>query len=295
MFAHVIVGVDGRPNGRDAIALGLQLVDHEGRISLAHVHSVSASRGGSRPGFGREERDASEAVLARERDAAQLNADLLSVGCESVGAGLHGLVEQHDGDLLVVGSCRRGHIGRVFLGDDTRATLHGAPCAVAIAPAGYRRSPRPIRTVGVAYDATPQSRVALALARSLATREHAGVRAQRVIAYPNTSYAAMAPIAPEQMDRLCEDAMQAAREELALPRDVDAEVVMGAADEELDRFSGEVDLLVVGSRDRGPLKRVMLGSTSGHLASSARCPVIIVARGAAAPAVSAHASTTSGA
>ena len=38
MFKNVLVGVDGRPNGRDAIALASQLADPDGKLTLAHVH-----------------------------------------------------------------------------------------------------------------------------------------------------------------------------------------------------------------------------------------------------------------
>ena len=39
MFKNVLVGVDGRPNGRDAIALASRLTDPDGKLTLAHVHS----------------------------------------------------------------------------------------------------------------------------------------------------------------------------------------------------------------------------------------------------------------
>ena len=38
MFKNVLVGVDGSPNGRDAIALASQLIDPDGKLTLAHVH-----------------------------------------------------------------------------------------------------------------------------------------------------------------------------------------------------------------------------------------------------------------
>src|SRR5437588_461483 len=37
MFKNVIVGMDGRGGGRDAIALATQLLDGEGKLTLAHV------------------------------------------------------------------------------------------------------------------------------------------------------------------------------------------------------------------------------------------------------------------
>ena len=44
--------------------------------------------------------------------------------------------------------------------------------------------------------------------------------------------------------------------------------------------SHALDLLVVGSRGYGPLKRLTMGSTSAKLVRSAQCPVIVVPRGA---------------
>lgn len=60
-------------------------------------------------------------------------------------------VEVHIGDaqLLVMGSSRRGLIGRVLINDNTQDAFNGAPCSVAVAPAGHarraplRRSPYP--------------------------------------------------------------------------------------------------------------------------------------------------------
>jgi nucleotide-binding universal stress UspA family protein len=54
----------------------------------------------------------------------------------------------------------------------------------------------------------------------------------------------------------------------------------GVPDVELARHSSQLDLLVVGSRGYGPLKRLMLGSTTVQLVRSSSCPVIVVPRGA---------------
>lgn len=43
MFKSVLVGVEGRPNGRDAIALVTRLGDAGGKLTLAHVHYGEAS------------------------------------------------------------------------------------------------------------------------------------------------------------------------------------------------------------------------------------------------------------
>lgn len=54
--------------------------------------------------------------------------------------------------------------------------LHGAPCAVAVAPAGAREAGS-FRHVGIAYDGTPEARAALAAGYALAAGDHAAVSA----------------------------------------------------------------------------------------------------------------------
>ena len=44
-----------------------------------------------------------------------------------------------------------------------------------------------------------------------------------------------------------------------------------------------LDLLVVGSRNYGPVKRLVLGSTSNYLARHARGPLLVLPRVATSP------------
>jgi nucleotide-binding universal stress UspA family protein len=61
-------------------------------------------------------------------------------------------------------------------------------------------------------------------------------------------------------------------------------VLFGDASEALthESWKQETELLVVGSRGRGPLAAALLGSVSAQLASAAECPVVIVPSAAAA-------------
>ena len=52
----------------------------------------------------------------------------------------------------------------------------------------------------------------------------------------------------------------------------------------LTEASAGLDLLVCGSRGYGPLRSVLLGSVSRRLSHVARCPLLIVPRGAAVDA-----------
>ena len=63
---------------------------------------------------------------------------------------------------------------------------------------------------------------------------------------------------------------------------------------ELAYAADDLDLLVTGSRGYGPLRRLMLGSTSTKLVHEAPCPVLVLTRSvedeAEATSAAAHAS-----
>jgi nucleotide-binding universal stress UspA family protein len=56
--------------------------------------------------------------------------------------------------------------------------------------------------------------------------------------------------------------------------------VYGLTGEELAAFGDQVDILVVGSRGYGPIRRLVLGSTAAHLERHARCSLLVLPRSA---------------
>lgn len=191
---------------------------------------------------------------------------------------LHEMVESQRVDLLVVGSCRRGNAGRVLIGNDTRACMNGAPCAVAIAPRGYAAKSRGLTAIGVGYDGSAESDFALAVARDLAGHHQSRIRALSVVSIHRVPYGEPIPEDwPEKAKRLID-------EDLALLRSfegVEGEAVYGEPSDELARFGEHVDLLIVGSRAHGPLGRLLNGSTSNYLERHAPCPLLVLPRGVA--------------
>jgi nucleotide-binding universal stress UspA family protein len=279
VFKNVLVGVDGRPGGRDAIALAKQLAHPGARITLVHLDGVHLLLGGVAALVLAAERDESEHLLAQERAEAAIDAELLACVAPSVGRGLHELAERQRADLLVVGSCHRGMLGRVFLGDDTCAALNGAPCAVAIAPGGYAEMPRRLANVGVGYNASPESRQTLAAARSLAARNGSTIRALSVVSLQSIPYGEPIPIGwPQIAKSLVDDALTRFDD----VHDVDGDATYGEPSEELARFGDDVDLLIVGSARYGPVGRLFNSSTSNYLARHARCPLLVLPRTAGA-------------
>jgi nucleotide-binding universal stress UspA family protein len=280
MFKNVLVGVDGSSHGRDAIALASRLTDSDGKLTLAHVRNAELNPFEAiTPGLVKEEREASEKLLAKESENANASAELVSVVAMEAGQGLHLRAAEQQADLLVVGSSSHGVLGRAMLGDDTRAALNGAPCAVAIAAVGYSEHPSPIAKVGVAYNESPESKQALALARELAAAAGATVHALEVVSIPTYAFIGMSPpLLGETVDAMLQEASARIG---ALPG-VEARAVYGLVGEELAQFGDAVDILLVGSRSYGPLRRLVLGSTSNYLERHARCSLLVLPRGTAA-------------
>ncbi len=263
MFENVLVGVNGKPNARDAVALARRLIARDGQLTLGHVHR------GEMPSI-----ELLEPALA----AAGVDVELKSIVASHPGAGLHQQAERQQADLLVVGSCSHGLFGRATLGDDTRDALNGAPCAVAIAARGYAENPEPIETIGVAYDGSPESAAALELARELADSSGAKIEAMDVVSMPSVAFTGI--IALPMGDTL-DTMLESAKVRMSALTGVDGKAIYGIPGEELAAFSAQVDLLVVGSRGYGPLKRLVLGSTSNYLAGHARSSLLVLPRVAA--------------
>ena len=283
MFSNVLVGVDGTASGRDAIALASLLRDAGGTLTLAHVFGGrSKQMSAVVPGKAREDHEHAEEMLATERAEAGVDATLLAIDAKSPGKGLHVQAETQGADLLVLGSTHRGMLGRTLLGDDTRAALDGAPCAVAIAPAGFARRASAFSSIGVGYDGSAESTAAIEAARTLAAPSGAVVKALQLVAIPYYEYTGLAAAAVSESGNIAEERVAQAEEEMKAIHGVEGHARYGLAGEELAALSGEVDLTIVGSRGYGPAKSLVVGSTSHYLERHARGPLLILPRGARA-------------
>jgi nucleotide-binding universal stress UspA family protein len=185
--------------------------------------------------------------LANSKDVAIAQVD--------VPADLHQLVAERGADLLVVDA--RHH---------ARAALRQLPCAVAVAPAGYATSRRPIRTIGVGFVDDGAGRVVLDTARGLAWALDADVHATTVAGPSNWESAASG---------MGWKAAAAARRMAEIPG-VHGAAVEGRPDRALAALSGDVDLLVIGSRHHSLVRRLLPGDVARTLSRLSRCPLLVV-------------------
>ena len=275
MFKKVLVGVDGGDGGLDAIALARLLAAADAELTLANVYpSEPVAWRGASGAYEAVEREGASALLEEARKAAGVEAKLRWHPAPDVGRGLHEMAEEYASDLIVVGSSRKGRLGRVFHGDDTRHALNGAPCAVAIAPIGYRGAHPEFKKVGLGYNESPESEQALAAASELATEHGASLFAMEVIDMPARYI--VGPAFPDK--HAVADMLHQAMQRIEQHEGVTPEAVAGVPAEELGRFSETVDLMVIGSRNYGPIGRVVYGSTAHDLSRAARTPLLVLTR-----------------
>ncbi|HEX6745166.1 MAG TPA: universal stress protein [Solirubrobacteraceae bacterium] len=276
MFTRIVVGVDRRDGGRDALALAA-LLQSVGGGELLAVHACA-----SKPLIHEDVLACVESELTR----AGATGRPVAVTAHSPAHALRTVAERVGAELIVIGSTRRAGADRVLAGDDAAATLHRAPCAVAVAPRGFAGEARWLQRVGVGLDDSAEARIALALARRLGHLAGACVRAITVASpavppWPavawNPAWAGPAE-EPLPADRLV------ASVTAELDDDVTPEIAVGTPWKELALRSADLDLLVVGAHAYGPVRRLVLGSTSTRLARHAACPLLVTPRGAHATA-----------
>jgi nucleotide-binding universal stress UspA family protein len=287
MYRTILVGYDDSDHAKDALALGKQLADvTDAELVVAGVFVIHPMwHGGIDPTI-REE----EVIFTRKLEAAANSVDAVAepVPSSSPARGLHEIAEELDADLIVVGSSDHGRFGQALAGNVGAALLHGSPCAVAIAPRGYRNhAGEGIGAIASGFDGSPESGQALLAAGALAAATGAKLKLVSVAQPP----AIGAGKGMEGWHALKEAAEEQIRGQLAearnaVPDGVEAEatLITGEPVASLVDVAGTPGtLLVVGSRAYGPLRRVLLGSVSWNLVHSAPCPLIVTPRGTGEP------------
>jgi nucleotide-binding universal stress UspA family protein len=294
-MSTILIGVDASPRSEDAIAFAARLAGvSSAQIVVACAFPYNdAIRQGSNPEYRAALGDDAGHTARQMRDRLEgVGEDRLRVRITanpSPAHALHDLAEAEHAELIVVGSSHTGRLGRVAPGSTAERLLHGAPCAVAVVPHGYRtRSEQPIRRIGVAYDGSEESTAAVAAAVELARALLAEIEVIGVVA--PAIYAASGVMGGMSYTIPIEDIERAVQEDLdaviaGLPNDVAAESVRLEGDpaDQLGEHSAGLDVMLAGSRGYGPLRSVLVGGVSGRLMRTVQCPVIVIPRGAEAP------------
>lgn len=288
-----LVGHDGTSHGDDALALARTI--GEGRdVHLTVLHILKYGGPTAVVNADAEALPAkTQEPVRRIREALHAGETLEVVTAESPARGLHDRAEQLAADLVSVGSRTWAPLGHE-LTPVAHRLLSGGPCSILHAPAGYAERAHPLARIVAGYDRSPEARDALAEAAALAAATgarvdviHAHEETAVFLGYPDAiylGYRSAVYATPNEIERADEQAAQTAVEGLeAVPealRGISA-ARHGTPGPVVDAFALErdADLVVLGSRGYGPLRRALLGSTSGHLLRHADRPVLVLPRG----------------
>lgn len=286
----IVIGVDASEHSQDAVALGRRLALASSApvfVACTFPYSDPPNRGEN---FAYREylRGDAEETATRMRSQLDIGRARIRIVAEpSVAKGLYRIAHAEHAAIVVVGSTHTGRMGRVAPGSTAERLLHGSPCAVAIAPQGYReRDEQPIRRIGVAYDGSPEAAQALAAAVELARAFGAGLELIGVAVLHMTppmlsaeGYGDLWTMEKERVDRKLADAIAGVPEGIS----ADATRLDGDPAALLAARTASLDLLVMGSRGYGPMHAVLAGAVSARVVREAHCPVIVVPRGVERP------------
>jgi nucleotide-binding universal stress UspA family protein len=284
-LSRIAVGVDGYPEGRDAVALGQAIAQALGAdLLLVSVYMdpiIVVPAEMSRKALEEQTRK----MLWRARDKLAPGARVDVETGLSIPRALERVVRREHRDLLVLGSSRHVDEGRVRIGKRTRQLLTECECAIAIAPRGMHSEPEHrFARIGVGYDGGPEAQAALELGATIAAAAGAELHVRAVVddRIPAPGWPIGRGVTPiwedlvqEEVDALRAEVADAAR---AAAEAVETDVQLGRPADALLELSENVDLLLIGSRRWGPVARVLLGGTGEALLHDGSCPVLVVPR-----------------
>lgn len=278
MAEHIIIGVDGSEQSRKALDWGLKRANERG-ASVELLHVADDSFLSESVAFLSEAQKASEKMLEAERDHARsLGFEGKITGTAVVG---HPIVEVENAskraDLLVLGAHEGSKWAGSFFGTRAVKIAAVAHCPVAVVPLKEASGEKGV-VVGI--DGSDAAKKAIAYAAEEASRRRVPLTAV---------YAWMPPLTPglEYLwsEELVESQRSAAEEAIAIgvaglserypDLVINREIVQSAPVAALVQVAEEAELLVVGSRGRGAISRLLLGSVSHGVIQALPCPVIV--------------------
>jgi nucleotide-binding universal stress UspA family protein len=295
---RVIVGVDGSPGSRAALAHALVAAARRGAdVEVVSSYGVTPYYygGGSLdlpdvPGVREDQQARARALVSEVQGELAISyapgiSDLGVTSYVSAGPAAQTLLERSAGaDLLVVGSRGRGPIRSVLLGSVALHCVTHAACPVVVVHGTVDVEPPQQVVVGV--DGSAESGAALSAAIEEAGRTGAAVEAVATYQPADywTDFGSVVVPSVEQIRRELDgrtralvDGMLAARSTTggAAPT-VRVEVAEGPASDVLLARARTATLLVLGSRGRGSFRGLLLGSVALRCAMHAPCPVMVV-------------------
>lgn len=295
-MTRIVVGVGSERRGWEAIRYGAGLARQLGaELLLAHVHP--------RPWtvHGQGDVDAEWLAYLQQESQALLTGAVAQVEPDvpvtvhshtdsGAGRGLMHVAEEHDAELIVIGSGqdRPGdgpvEAPRLHLGSTADHLLHSAGVPVAVVPGGWSTAPRgPVGRVSVGWHGGAGTRAALAAGCALAERAGVDLRLVAFLAGPpaelSDAEGAAGRLRAGVVSQLTGTA-EGVRERYGLRVEISTEAGASLREAVVATQWGQQDLLVIGSSGAGVLRRAFLGDAAGKILRAVGVPTVTVPRAA---------------
>ena len=278
MKKYILVGVDDTPESQLALRWAVEAA--EGRSAPVRVIRAYLNEASRWPALGAEgyvpppmpldkyEHELNDAVrYARDR----LGYDGGSGWLANSDPANAILLEAAEADMVVVGTRSRNKMSAAVLGSVATSLAAKAPCPVVVVRGERRTGP-----VVVGTDGSPDSVEALTFAFEEATRT--GEPLEVVYCWqPQADHLVPAESTHELLTDWLAESLLTYRDKYPAVK-VHASILEGRASSQLIALSDNASLVVVGSRGRGGVKGLLLGSVSQSLLHHADSPVAVVRR-----------------
>jgi nucleotide-binding universal stress UspA family protein len=261
---RILAGIDGTERGDEALAFAIVLAEAVGTgVVLAHAYGRHETRG-----------QVHALLEARRAAVSEVAVEIDAWFDPSPARGLDAMAAARGADIIVVGPSHRAGIGLLLPGSTAQHLIHRTTRAVAVVPRGWRPS-GPLLRIGCGYDGSARAEVALRTAAELARRTDGEVEVVR--AFWSSSLEGPVGIAVlSELDALAQAGVGDVVQALAGDVAAHATALVDDPVHALVSESHDLDLLVLGSRGKGPLSASVTGSVSQRVAHDAACPVLIV-------------------
>ncbi|MEN8143422.1 MAG: universal stress protein [Gemmatimonadota bacterium] len=197
----------------------------------------------------------------------------------SAGQAILGYAEEHDVDMIVMGSHGRRGVRRLLLGSVTEEVVRLAKCPVLVVRLDEKAAPLAVDKILLPVDFSTHTSLAVGVARELASAFGANVdllHAVELPLYPET-YLQNAS-RPEVLRQEAEDRLARLAETMELDRTPGVGAVIGRASGEVIEAAekGGYDLIVMPSHGYTGYERTLLGSVAERVLRQAPCPVLVL-------------------
>ena len=191
------------------------------------------------------------------------------------------LAQEIGAGLVAMGSRGRGRIRRLAMGSVSDSVVRHAHCPVMVVR--WKPVVFPAKIL-LANDGSKEAALAAQIAADLARSTDSELHVVSVAAeYPYVSETYYAVGRAEEAERTRQETQKVLEEQMQKVGEAGANIAtshlkVGAVDEEIVVLAEEegTDLIVVGSRGLGGVRRALMGSVSDSVVRHAHCPVLVV-------------------